>query len=70
MPEMITTAKGLTSDYLPMGALLISDRLMDDIRETSNEPRGFNSGLTYSGYPVSAACALANNDIFENEKLL
>ncbi len=70
VPDMITTAKGLTSGYLPMGALLISDRLMEDISKTSNEPRGFTSGFTYSGHPVSAACAMANLDIFENDKLL
>ncbi|MDX2483303.1 MAG: aminotransferase class III-fold pyridoxal phosphate-dependent enzyme [Pseudodonghicola sp.] len=70
VPDMITTAKGLTSGYLPMGALLISDRLMEDISQTSNEPRGFTSGFTYSGHPVSAACAMANIDIFENDNLL
>lgn len=70
VPDMITTAKGLTSGYLPMGALFISDRLMRDISQTSNEPRGFYSGFTYSGHPVVAACAMANLDIFENDKLL
>ena len=70
VPDMITTAKGMTSGYSPMGALLISDRLMTDISETSNEPRWFTSGFTYSGHPASAACALANLDIFENENLL
>ena len=70
VPDMITTAKGMTSGYLPMGALLVSDRLMDDIRKTSNEPRAFTSGFTYSGHPVSAACAMANLDIFENDNLL
>jgi len=70
VPDMITTAKGLTSGYLPMGALLISDRLMDDIGKSSNEPRAFTSGFTYSGHPVSAACAMANIDIFEKDDLL
>ena len=70
VPDMITTAKGLTSGYLPMGALFISDRLMADIKASSNEPRGFFSGFTYSGHPVVAAAATANLDIFENDKLL
>lgn len=70
VPDMITTAKGMTSGYLPMGALLVSDRLLEDIRKTTNEPRSFSSGFTYSGHPVSAACAMANLDIFENDKLL
>ncbi|MGJ8609911.1 MAG: aminotransferase [Octadecabacter sp.] len=70
VPDMITTAKGMTSGYLPMGALLISDRLMDDINATTNEYRAFTSGFTYSGHPASAACAMANLDIFENDKLL
>jgi len=70
VPDMITTAKGMTSGYLPMGALLISDRLMNDISSSSNEPRSFTSGFTYSGHPVSAACAMANMDIFEKDKLL
>jgi adenosylmethionine-8-amino-7-oxononanoate aminotransferase len=69
-PDMITTAKGMTSGYLPMGALLISDRLMDDIKASTNDYRAFTSGFTYSGHPASAACAMANLDIFENDRLL
>lgn len=70
IPDMITTAKGLTSGYIPMGALFISDRLMEDIRKSSNEARSFFSGFTYSGHPVAAAAAMANLDIFENDQLL
>lgn len=70
VPDMITTAKGLTSGYIPMGALLISDRLLDDIRTASDEPKGFFSGFTYSGHPVAAAAAMANLDIMENDGLL
>ena len=69
-PDMLTTAKGLTSAYVPMGALLISDRLMADIKAAGNEPKGFFSGFTYSGHPVAAVAALANLDIFENDRLL
>ena len=70
VPDMITTAKGLTSGYVPMGALFISDRLISDIKAASNESRGFVSGFTYSGHPVAAAAGLANLDIFERENLL
>ncbi len=69
-PDMITTAKGLTSGYLPMGALLISDRLIADIKTTGNSAKYFSSGFTYSGHPVAAAAALANLDIFERDGLL
>jgi len=69
-PDMITTAKGLTSGYLPMGALLISDRLIGDIKAAGNSTKGFFSGFTYSGHPVAAAAALANLDIFERDGLL
>ena len=70
VPDMITTAKGLTSGYVPMGALFISDRLIDEIKSASNEARGFVSGFTYSGHPVAGAAAMANLDIFEKDKLL
>ena len=69
-PDMLTTAKGLTSGYLPMGALLISDRLIVDIKAAGNSAKGFFSGFTYSGRPVAAAAALANLDIFEQDGLL
>jgi len=70
VPDMITTAKGLTSGYLPMGALFISDRLIAQITANSNSERWFTSGFTYSGHPVAAAAAMANIDIIEDEKLL
>lgn len=56
--DMLTAAKGLTSGYVPMGALFISDRLMADIKAAGNEPKNFFSGFTYSGHPVAAAAAL------------
>ena len=64
-PDMLTTAKGLTSGYVPMGALFISDRLIADIKAAGNSPKPFFSGFTYSGHPVAAAAALANLDILE-----
>lgn len=70
VPDIITTAKGLTSGYVPMGAVLISDRLIQDAAMASNGPRNFFNGFTYSGHPVAAAAALASLDIIEREGLL
>ncbi len=66
-PDMITVAKGLTSGYAPMGALLASDRLIEPFLHGKTS---FAHGITFGGHPVSAAVALANLDIFEEEKLL
>lgn len=64
-PDMITTAKGLTSGYSPLGAVLVSDRLMEPFLA---DPRAsFTHGITFGGHPVSCAVALANLDIFERE---
>jgi adenosylmethionine-8-amino-7-oxononanoate aminotransferase len=66
-PDMITVAKGLTSGYAPLGALLVSDRLMEPFLK---EATTFLHGITFAGHPVSAAVAHANLDIFEKEDLL
>jgi adenosylmethionine-8-amino-7-oxononanoate aminotransferase len=66
-PDMITVAKGLTSGYAPMGALLASDRLIEPFLHGKTS---FAHGITFGGHPVSAAVAMANMDIFEDEKLL
>src|SRR4051795_2034926 len=66
MPDLITTAKGLTSAYVPMGAVLVSDRIADPFME---DTRMFSHGITFGGHPVAAAVAMANLDIFEREDL-
>jgi adenosylmethionine-8-amino-7-oxononanoate aminotransferase len=66
-PDMVTMAKGLTSGYSPLGALAVSDRLVEPFLEGHNS---FLHGITFAGHPVSAAVALANIDIFEKEHLL
>jgi putrescine aminotransferase len=63
-PDVIVTAKGLTSGYIPMGAVLIGDRVIDLLEGTA-----FRHGFTYNGHPVGAAVALANLDIIEREDL-
>jgi adenosylmethionine-8-amino-7-oxononanoate aminotransferase len=64
-PDVIVTAKALTSGYVPMGAVLFGDRVVDMLRGTA-----FRHGFTYNGHPVGAAVALENLDIIEREELL
>ncbi|MEM7378760.1 MAG: aminotransferase [Pseudomonadota bacterium] len=66
-PDIITTAKGLTSGYQPLGACCISDRLFEDL---AGESAAFANGYTYSAHPVSCAAALENIAIMEREDLL
>ncbi|WP_282121010.1 aminotransferase [Ruegeria atlantica] len=66
-PDIITCAKGMTSGYAPMGAAIISDRLITDV---SGKDATFSNGYTYSGHPVSAAAGLKSMEIIEREKLL
>jgi adenosylmethionine-8-amino-7-oxononanoate aminotransferase len=66
-PDMITCAKGITSGYAPLGAMIATDRLMAPFLEGHNS---FAHGYTFGGHPVSTAVAMANLDIFENEKVL
>ena len=63
-PDIITCAKGITSGYAPLGAMIASDRLMEPYLEGNTS---FGHGYTFGGHPVSAAVALANLDIFEQE---
>jgi adenosylmethionine-8-amino-7-oxononanoate aminotransferase len=67
-PDMITTAKGLTSGYSPLGAVLCSERLMEPF--LADERASFAHGITFAGHPVSCAVALANLDIFEREDVV
>jgi putrescine---pyruvate transaminase len=66
-PDMITTAKALTSGYLPLSALLVSDRVANAVVEKGGE---FNHGYTYSGHPVCCAVALECLAITEREGLI
>ncbi|UVJ45748.1 aminotransferase [Pseudomonas sp. LS1212] len=68
-PDIITTAKGLTSGYLPLGACIFSDRIWQVIGEPG-KGRCFTHGFTYSGHPVSCIAALKNIEIIERENLL
>jgi adenosylmethionine-8-amino-7-oxononanoate aminotransferase len=66
-PDIITTAKGLTSAYAAMGALIASDRIAEPFLDGTNS---FTHGFTFAGHPVSAAIASANLDAFEREGIL
>jgi adenosylmethionine-8-amino-7-oxononanoate aminotransferase len=66
-PDIITMAKGMTSGYAPIGAMAVSDRLIEPFLHDTTT---FLHGITFAGHPVSAAVALANLDIFEKEDLL
>jgi adenosylmethionine-8-amino-7-oxononanoate aminotransferase len=66
-PDMITCAKGMTSGYAPIGALLASDKLIEPFLTGTTS---FAHGITFGGHPVSSAVALANLDLFEKEDLI
>jgi len=68
-PDLITTAKGLSSGYLPIGAVIASARVAEPFwRAGSTEV--FRHGYTYSGHPAAAAVALANLRLIEREQLI
>lgn len=66
-PDMITCAKGITSGYAPLGAMIASDRLMEPFLEPGAM---FAHGYTFGGHPISTAVGLANLAAFENENIL
>jgi adenosylmethionine-8-amino-7-oxononanoate aminotransferase len=66
-PDMITCAKGMTSGYSPLGAVLVSDRIMEPFLDGR---ANFLHGFTFGGHPVSTAVALANLDVMEEENLV
>ncbi len=64
VPDLMTTAKGLTSGYVPMGAVFVSDRIYQTIADGAGAA-AVGHGFTYSGHPVSAAVGLAVLDLYE-----
>jgi 4-aminobutyrate--pyruvate transaminase len=69
-PDMVTCAKQLSSGYLPIAALMISDELYEVAAERSRENGVFGFGYTYGGHPVAAAVALETLDIYEERDML
>lgn len=65
-PDMITFAKGVTSGYFPLGGVMISSRLLTDLRAGGHSDAMFAHGLTYSSHPIGCAVALTNLDLLED----
>jgi putrescine aminotransferase len=66
-PDFMTLAKGLSSGYAPIAAVAVHDRIAQVLRDRAGE---IVHGFTYSGHPVSAAVALRNLEILEDERLV
>jgi adenosylmethionine-8-amino-7-oxononanoate aminotransferase len=67
IPDIITCAKGMTSGYSPLGAMIATDKLFEPFADGKTT---FTHGYTFGGHPVSCAVGLANLDIFEREGLI
>ena len=65
VPDMMTTAKGLTSGYVPMGAVFLSEHVYQTMADYAGAA-AIGHGFTYSGHPVSAAVGVAVLDLYEN----
>ena len=66
-PDIITTAKSITSAYVPMGVMIVSDRVAEPFMQPGNEM--FAHGYTFAGHPIASAVALANIEVFERDGL-
>ncbi|MES2354277.1 MAG: aspartate aminotransferase family protein [Pseudomonadota bacterium] len=66
-PDFMTFAKGVTSGYIPLGGVMVGDRVADVLIEKGGD---FNHGFTYSGHPVACAVAIENINIIRREKLV
>lgn len=69
-PDLITFAKGVTSGYFPLGGVIVSEGLWDELRESRAEPGVLMHGFTHSGHPVACAVGLANIAAIERDGLL
>ena len=69
VPDIITFAKGITSGYMPLGGIIISDEIHEAI-QTAPIDRRWNHSFTYSGHPVCCAVGLKNLEIIEREGLI
>ncbi|MGB3537219.1 MAG: aminotransferase [Mesorhizobium sp.] len=69
-PDIITFAKGVTSGYVPLGGLAISEKVLARVSGENAKGSWFNNGYTFSGHPVSCAAALANIAVMERDAIL
>ena len=70
MPDIITCAKALSSSFLPIGAVLINQKIYEGIRANTGKLGTFGHGFTYSGHPVCAAVALETLRIYEDDRII
>ena len=68
--DMVTFAKGVTNGYVPLGGVILSDALWDELRDPERRPGYLMHGFTHSGHPVACAVALATIEAIEREDLL
>ena len=68
-PDIIVSAKGISSGYIPLGATIISDEMYEHISRPQVEGGALSMGFTYSGHAVACAAALKNIEIMERENL-
>ena len=64
-PDLIAFAKGVNSGYVPLGGVIISDRIAESFQQ-----KAFPGGLTYSGHPLACASAVASIEIFKDEQII
>jgi adenosylmethionine-8-amino-7-oxononanoate aminotransferase len=64
-PDIITFAKGVTSGYFPLGGMMVSARLFEELRQSNHPEAMYAHGLTYSSHPIGCAVALKNLDLLE-----
>ena len=69
VPDIIVCAKGISSGYIPLGAMLFSRRILDGMQSGNSGIGVFSHGFTYSGHPVACAAGLKNIEIIEREAL-
>jgi adenosylmethionine-8-amino-7-oxononanoate aminotransferase len=65
-PDIITFAKGVTSGYFPLGGMMVSSRLFEDLRQSNHPEAMYAHGLTYSSHPIGCAVALKNLELLED----
>lgn len=66
VPDIITFAKGVTSGYFPLGGMVVSDRLLKNLRDSNHPEAMYAHGLTYSSHPIGCTVALKNLDLLED----
>ncbi|WP_345779340.1 aminotransferase class III-fold pyridoxal phosphate-dependent enzyme [Roseibium sediminicola] len=65
-PDFITFAKGVTSGYFPLGGMMVSSRLLEELRRSNHPDAMYAHGLTYSSHPIGCAVAMKNLDLLED----